>query len=1764
MSSVRVAASLVLVIGLGGCTKLFFPSESSKGLTGQDADGGVCTKDEQTIKNVMLAPPACNATNPCPCGTFCSSQTGGNCVADCVDDTWCAPGYSCSPFGQCLKAGADGGASDAASVDPSCPRNTTLLDGLKAMNRSCQFDDGCPFGSFCNHAKEVCDFDCRTDGDCASLNTAGQTFVCGCLGQCVAVAAPRTPPTQVLPTLEVTPAQFGFPRPATITAPDWGPTNTRTIQAVIVAPFLTGPAGSQIGPPVTLQAIPGPGLLVACPGSPTPTGNACSFQIDQTQYTKKGDVYRSAPVLFTVSASTDPSFATTTTWTLRFESKDIGNAPQAVPLRYFDQVNVTAPAAPVPVSAPDPSFTGQGRIEMTSPTGMPMRLNVKARAFGGNLVLFDETQQLSPSGKLVLIPASSGQGTQYAQTFVNPEQGNDVSLQATFTGRSAQKVVSFNLLQDPSGGGLSGSFDRVVYTDNPFSVLDPSSPFERQFTTTFALVPSSPSSIGACSSNGDCGSGSCDLGFCSTLPAHQFYGVVFSSTQADYFTHLRMTRWGGHWPGNDNSPTNHPMGFWGLYVPSSFYTATVAGFRSGYTLHGPVPLISGEPLADLFDGFGNPLLQNQHQIAVPLLTQHDGTFTSTAASLLQNCLSDLARDRQNPQPSALPGNDPDVFDTFTSCINLGRLTWVMSDHTTYQRGLQAWLEVHSFVLREGLEEIQAAAANGGIPGNSNPTATPPTLEQILAVGESGLGFLIDSMRFGSYYPVNDAATISSEVDYRAANLSQSCNPTSNPNNKDQDCNGGDGAVTLSCDPNTDSCKLLTLNELPQHEQPIGVPTYILEATASYLKVLDAYMQKIARQTYGQPADANPANSRQTALSRFGSGMRLAWFAEELAVDINNKAPCQAGNPNCGVITKRFNAARDEMNSLRAHAISGADALQNARNPFNIPEDDVPLFFGDPTGTSSQYFAASDYLLDGWAAPAVNQAAAALDAARAAWIQREQSAVQDELNQHNRQQEIDNLMSKYGSPVLANCGNLQVPDGQGGVKLLGSTDVVPYFAAHPERFSNENCFIDQTCIGTVQSLDERIAIQTVINNAFMDLSPNGHLGLKVEPGSVTGRDLATDFIVSELCKISYFKKEMPNEKFANYLNSICPGNSLPNEGDCFAATFTTSPDKNIYLWTSDFNTLVPLAAFYGPIARADVGKNQDPNAFYLFATDGPGPDNDVYNFHDYRSDNNRIVPTNTVILGSGVVVTSVADAMDSLAANACNDTRREKEDHPRPAPDAFPAQCYKGSMGVAWQEVQSDLLKIQRAKEVLDSGQKDLEDQKNLCKSIDTHAAMISSLEGNYAQMKQDYELVSDFADAGQKGFSAGMSSGNPYVGIAVGVVSFALDLFGSSVSDEATQLQQMEQDFSEDEKSQQCWNTFRAQRNAMATAMTDIQIAATEMNAETVRYANLKDENTLNLQEGQAAYQRELDSPVGSLSHTFWVDERIQSFKETFEWARRLTFVAMRSVEYEFQQSLPYRSAIVSAETAADLQSVIIGLKQEQVSRTINRRRPDEASVVLSLRDDVLSIGDNSAAPAGERNWTAAQRFESRLYDSRFAWRDSKGNYLGQAIPFDLKPTGVLETRCGERLWRATATIQGDGIDQSAPGASILLLKRNTFQSQYCAGKAPQAPDGSVPQMQVGVTHTSADLFQPGSQVDLSDASEFTAALLYPWFNIARTEFYKTTYQDGASQELAGRGLYGDYVLLFPKQVLDDGFALDKVEDVLLRLDYLSVDNLSQ
>ena len=87
--------------------------------------------------------------------------------------------------------------------------------------------------------------------------------------------------------------------------------------------------------------------------------------------------------------------------------------------------------------------------------------------------------------------------------------------------------------------------------------------------------------------------------------------------------------------------------------------------------------------------------------------------------------------------------------------------------------------------------------------------------------------------------------------------------------------------------------------------------------------------------------------------------------------------------------------------------------------------------------------------------------------------------------------------------------------------------------------------------------------------------------------------------------------------------------------------------------------------------------------------------------------------------------------------------------------------------------------------------------------------------------------------------------------------------------------------------------------------------------------------------------------------------------------------------------------------------------------------------------------------------------------------------------------------------------------DAARPGAPVLLLKRNTFSSQYCDGKSPptdqqRARRSPVRRCRSASSTRRRSCSSPGAHVDLSDANEFTAALLYPWFNIRRTDFYKT------------------------------------------------------
>jgi hypothetical protein len=1803
ISRAKALGMLLVVFAVAGCGDMWGDLWGTKRSAAGAGDGGSCTKDDAVLTQIILNPPACSASSPCPCGSYCSSTVAGVCVVDCRNNDECALGKTCSDFGQCLGAGSNDG---GVPVNPACPRNEALLDqvvgvdgGAPAEARKCQFDDICPYGSFCDQTTGLCAAKCRTDGQCMSMAQPGQTLLCDCQGQCVEAATPRVVPTVSLPSMVVSPGYFNLNRPANLTSPNWGDSQQRTIDVSLTSNIVNQDSmGNITGPGASIVVTPGPNLTIQCPTNTNP----CTIKPDPATYKQIGttDNFATAPIQIVVSPAATTS--SVTSWDVTFGSTDAADAPRTVSIRYFEPTDVLGGTLMYTTitTVPD-TFLGRGSVTLTSPSGKSLGLDVVAGSSNGNLVLKDETRTLSPSGTLVL----TSDATQ-PQLWLDPDNADPV-LGQSFGGGIWQELTDIVITQNPSDGHIAGTFNLTPRVDEVQFNTAPE--FRRRMAVSFTLTAVDASQVAVCADSSDCtGGNTCDLGFCTDGPAH-----TFAATSSEgVLNHKRLTdRWG------------YGFGFAELsrvYAPSPQWLQDMGLFSAGQSLQIPPLTYSGDMLGRFTNSQGvvSPDHKDLKPLAVPLFAQRDVQGTAhTVSEMLTACMTELNRD---PPPSGTISSFPPSFDYLTfvpTCIDLGRFSSAVAlggDHRLSQHLLQQWIEVHSFVGREGLEEsglddVQTAAselvATTPTPDGGAPPPPKPKLPEILSVLESGLGLLIAENTFESPVLFFQADELNAP-DYRTHDFLPACiqaTDCSPANGQSMDCVAGHCQVSCSLptDCNTANgqtmdcvvpsgsstgqghCEVRSLKDMPQHGQPVGIAAPLMELAGTYFKVLEAYVGSEARKIYGQPNENGVGPDRATILARYGLAMRLGLAVESFAQTLRDRAvagPC--AGPNCDPMTKRWEAARDEFNVTRTRVMNLIETLRANVNPLGIPEDDIPLFFGDPAGTNSRYFASSDYLINGWADPAVKSAQATLQAARDAWISMGQSRLQDELNQHNRAQELDTLKSKYGDPVLANCGNIQIKDGN-AARLLRSDEVLSYFDPSTHPFDNDTCYIDPVCLGE-DAVDGRQTADNIINLNFIDL--NGAF-LTVPGSNARIGDLTTQEVVCKIENMATVSLAV-KDPWLQKISSVCPP-GVP------CRIYKGPTDQHVYFGSAasfDPTRALPFAALMRKIRRDELGvgkfyRDADPDRTHPMAN---GPDDNVYSFLDYAGDTRvvRRTPTCRSSGGGNIHATqcssyppncdpkhvtmghpcplglvgldaTLKDSVETVsgdflsAAPHCIDGTNGHPSTDYPIPSAFllPSSCYRGQMGVAWYELQTTRLSIARAKQVLENGKATVGDIAKECELKDMDVATIEQMEHNLEGAQDTYEVMENIA-------GGVLAIGKFEEGDVAGAVTGLLGLCGEDIAAEQAKIAQFEKHLGRKEDQQKCWDNWREKHRELSTAMLDIQVAMNEMNKQAVVLHNLRDQNDHAFEEGRAVVKREEDSPLSSVGHTYWLDEKVERFKKELEWARRLTFLAMRAVEYEFQQSLPYRSQIVAAVHPDQLEDVVRALQQEQASRTINRRRPEEASIVLSLRDDILSVTDRSDQPEGERAWTPAQRFADRLWDGRYAVRDKKGNWLGQGVPFNVGVTGVLETRCGERMWRATATIQGDGLDVSAPGAPLLLLKKNTFASQFCEGRG----DGET--LQQGAIHPSAALFHPGVEVDPAEANAFSTAMMFPWFNIRRTDFYKDSYRDGASEELAGRGLYGDYVLLFPKQLLDQGFALDKVEDVLLRIDYLSVDNLSQ
>jgi hypothetical protein len=1902
-----------------------------------DPDGlEVCEspRDPQAWQKIILSvtPPLCAA---CPAGSHCD-EARGHCWIECDQSNPCGAGLYCSCDGRCID-------SDDLDTEPegalACSRNPQLLASLRPSPdggtsdvgssigggvRQCQFDDQCPHGSHCDTKVLRCAFDCVDDRDCCEPENTLCDRRCDCRGQCLGPQndGGLSAPERLIPRFSVSPQAAILVRPAGAlpATPDWGASGQREFLITIKAPFLFA---SGEGPVSPLVIEPDEKTLIKCEvlgaQGPAPAaeflkpGVPCeiaSWPYAPLPNNAEGGEARIKVTARPGPASADPSTPAPDAWKIRLLSAGLAGTPQTILIAYEEDVfkqPAAAEAQDVLLSLGTAAGDYSGIVALDLPLGGSISLPVEGRVLAnGRLVLRDRTKTISASGVMTVVQDfSSSDVTPWAyrteSDYVSYFDAEATLKRAEFTARSS----------NGRSASLRGRYEIAIYTGSRLAVPQIITKIPARFQLTSA-------SVGDCRQKPLCGAReSCgEDGLCR-------YPVA---TRRNYHRGQQITEplWLRRWMDEvPKLPLTRPDG--GRRFVGDVYCFAD---RDRMTPHigpsgGAEPLLRSGDVA-CYETWG---LVGGGPIPFPnykQLVERNVLFSSLDADgLAAACLRELRRvpPSQIRSQAGVVSEDPDVFranqggiiDFAANCANLGAIGQVINNteglfssgdeqtRKTTVRLIQQLLDIHSFVALRGLEQHQLDNV-GGVAGGETPAASGFDPRRIAAFMEAGLTLPLMLLELP---PTNRVDAISlANVDRLDPDYRKSWAVPYWP------CfNGADGNPTC-VDPSLTCVERFAYprhcditSPLPDRDdQPDGLAPASLNALAAHFKVVTALLREVQEKSYTATPGAISAEG-QDALDVYGYAFR---YGVLLADQVARLAEPQSEDEQIPWI-ERFNRARDTFTSARDAAVGAAFDLAAGENPLGIPEDDLPLFFGDASGKNSRYFSSSDYLLEKWASPAVVSAQSALSTAREAWIQQKRSEIELDVLNADRDRRLDGIRTPAGAAILENCGGYE----HQGQSLL-ARDVIETF--RDNKIDPAGCFVKKT------------PIQTEILGQGQD--PQGStLGSSV--GSTAGaakaicdpteedkrrfftNNLTTDVARSELCRMDYMRMNYPESVeflkepaldwscfFAPGPTLFCddeegkearacsvvgdaavecrrscvdkcdlckkgPDSSLKCRQSCGAYTskfcdgllsdLKRKLDRTSYrkpgcvvqkgnnCLVRPFQTLVsklssiddvalhtPERFVFGDIQAKELDavrahavdcasrnvrdgalptqRPDTPSTIWTQAVVEKVEDQQLVRLNEGAWDESRLSAImRTIImrlLGTGftrdglltkpacqVPVAAFYDAGAQVESRVqwatqwqeasvfCASTGRHQE-----LPYyQLPASCYGGRIGEAvGQLIEAFKAAIAIQKEMGESVGR-YEEQVSVCEETgQLNELLVKKLRDLKAKRQSWIKIAIIVASVAAVAAAAAATGGAAFAAggllkafgtkfLAATLLSVGGAGLGGAAAVGQTYIQGKitadEDDFrifSQEIQGRKelidCQQRLSDANRAIRDVAERLKAVAAGVDTQATRVTNLIGQNIQVYRDGIAALETEMERPVGGFQHHFWFDEKIERFHREFHWARRLTFMAMRAVEYEFQQSLGLRKDIVAARHPDELESAVRALEQEQATRAVNRRRPEESSVVLSLRDDILQVQDRSQAPFGERRWTPAMRFKGRLRSHGFILRDRSGEYLGQGVPFNLREQRELETRCGERLWRVTATVQGDGLSPLEPGTPLLLLKRNTFHSQYCAGRGPPGEE-----YQVASIRPSNELFKGSTVARADEIDGFSTALLYPWFNVRRNDFYALEYLRGASEELAGRGLYGDYVLLFPKQVLEKGFALDRVEDVLIRFDYLSVDDLS-
>ncbi|MBJ6760056.1 hypothetical protein JGU66_04720 [Myxococcaceae bacterium JPH2] len=508
-------------------------------------------------------------------------------------------------------------------------------------------------------------------------------------------------------------------------------------------------------------------------------------------------------------------------------------------------------------------------------------------------------------------------------------------------------------------------------------------------------------------------------------------------------------------------------------------------------------------------------------------------------------------------------------------------------------------------------------------------------------------------------------------------------------------------------------------------------------------------------------------------------------------------------------------------------------------------------------------------------------------------------------------------------------------------------------------------------------------------------------------------------------------------------------------------------------------------------------------------------------------------------------------------------------------------CYRGDMGAAM----LGLLAARQSLAVARSSMNDYQEKFDLadahCQSLAASQAERDLMETSHRERMTGLINAKSNADRNINGVETAGSMVTNAVGLGVAiytgnviqgvsaVAGLVSGIFGGAEKDRSLAL---EADIQREEQAyalavqqwegqvrlMECFDAAKLHLVGMRTAALQVERAVTDTQSALMTLQNLERTVRQRLGEGWAVVAQEEARQVPGFTHTFWLDQEILQARAAFTWAKRVAYLLALSLEYETQQSQGVRQQIAAASGPDQLTSALSLLDKVHLDQTLDGRLVEKHYYVLRLRDQLLGMKDRLSAPEGERAWDARTRLKHRLLAPESAIYDQKGSYLGQGVRFVMphEPPGFPD-RCAERMWGVAVFLSADNLSggwNSLNPIPLRLRKRNTFQSHWCSAET------SSDDFQTRAARPSLRLGSVGVN-GVGEENQFTPADINAYLDDTHLADFKEGGSIAQSSfELKGRGLYGEYELIFPwKALLQNGFPLEKVNDVYLRFEVLSV-----